>query len=98
MFRDSLIQKAWEIRHQAECFPVEIILKATLWLEEKYRQSPQVETATAIALQYLVLAMRRAQTSPAQAKEYLSHALHWREAAETCFTLERQSSASLNLN
>ncbi|MGH8005621.1 MAG: hypothetical protein ACREQ3_01260 [Candidatus Binatia bacterium] len=86
MFRDPLVQKAWELREQAECFPLEVILKATLWLEEKYQQTPEAETAIAIALQYMVLAMRRAQANPARAKEYFSQALHWRDEARTCFT------------
>lgn len=81
MFRDPLVQKAWEIRQQAECFPIEIILKATAWLEERYQESPEAETAIAIALQYMVLAMRRVQTSPALAQEYLARAMSWREDA-----------------
>lgn len=81
MFLDPLVQKAWEILQQAECFPIEIILKATAWLEEKYQQTPEAETAIAIALQYMVLAMRRVQTSPVLAQEYLARAMYWREDA-----------------
>ncbi|MFQ5853405.1 MAG: hypothetical protein ACE5JU_22835 [Candidatus Binatia bacterium] len=82
MFRDHLVEKAWEMRHQAECFPVGTILKAAVWLEEKHQQAPHWETAIAIALQYLMLAMRRdSQASPGIAKEYFSRAMRWREEA-----------------
>ena len=50
MFRDPLIQKAWEVRHQAEHFPVEVLLEAAVWLEEKYRKAPSKEGASALAL------------------------------------------------
>jgi len=86
MFRDPLVQKAWEMREQAECFPIEVILKATFWLEERYQQTPEAQTAIAIALQYMVLAMRRAHTSPMLAREYLARALLWRDDAARCLT------------
>ena len=82
MFRDPLVQNAWEVRHQAERFPIEVLLEAAVWLEEKYRKAPSKEIAGALALQYLILAMRRAQTSPTAAKDYFSWALRWREEAE----------------
>jgi hypothetical protein len=82
MFRDPLIQKAWDLRRQAEGFPVEVLLKAAAWLEEKYRKEPSKDLAVALVLQYLILAMRRTQTSPTAAKEYFSRALHWREKAD----------------
>jgi len=82
MVRDPLVQKAWELRQHAECFPVEIMLKATAWLEEKHQQALQAETAIAIALQYMVLAMRRVHPNPTLAKKYFSRARHWREEAQ----------------
>jgi len=82
MFRNPLIQKAWDLRRQAEGFPVEVLLKAAAWLEEKYRKEPRKDLAVALVLQYLILAMRRTQTSPTAAKEYFSRALHWREKAD----------------
>lgn len=82
MVHDPLVLKAWEIRQHAECFPIEVILKATAWLEERHQQTPQAETAIAIALQYMVLAMRRTQTHPILAKEHFSRAMHWREEVQ----------------
>jgi hypothetical protein len=41
-----------------------VILKETLWMEEKYRQVPNAKIAAMIALHYLMLAMRR--ESPTQ--------------------------------
>jgi len=79
MFRDPLIRKAWEVRHQAEHFPVEVLLETAVWLEEKYHKAPSKEGAVALALQYFILAMRRTQESPAAAKDYFARALHWRE-------------------
>ena len=82
MFRDPFVQKAWDICHQTERCPVEIILEATVWLEEKYGQVHQGESAIVIALQYLVLAMRREfRARPGVAKEYFSRAVRWREEA-----------------
>ena len=82
MFRNPLIQKAWDLRRHAEGFPVEMLLEAAAWLEEKYRKEPRKDLAVALVLQYLILAMRRTQTSPTAAKEYFSRALYWREKAD----------------
>lgn len=83
MFRDPLVQKAWAIRHQTEHFSVEIILEATVWLEEHYQQAPHGNTALVIALQYLLLAMRREfRARPGIAKEYFSRAMRWRKEAQ----------------
>jgi hypothetical protein len=82
MFRDPLVRKAWELCHQTAHCPIEIILEATVWLEEKYQQAPQGNTAIVIALQYLLLAMRRdLRRNPELAKEYFSRAVRWREEA-----------------
>lgn len=82
MFRDPLIQKAWDLRRHAEGFPVAMLLEAAAWLEQKYHKEPSKDLAVALVLQYLILAMRRTQTSPTVTKEYLSRALHWREKVD----------------
>jgi hypothetical protein len=98
MFRDPLVQKAWEVRHQAERFPIAVLREAATWLEEKYRTAPSKEIAVALALQYLILAMRRAQTSPTAAKEYFARALYWREEADHTFSAQRPLPTRLSLN
>ena len=98
MFRDSLVQKAWEIRRQAEHFPMEVLLEAATWLEEKYRKTPSKEIAVALTLQYLVLAMRRAQASPIAAKKYFSRAMRWREKALCVLPARQLPFALLSLN
>jgi hypothetical protein len=98
MFRDPLVQKAWEVRRQAEHCPIEVLLEAAVWLEEKYRTAPSKEIAGALALQYLVLAMRRAQVSPTTAKEYFSRAMHWREESTHAFPAQPPLPMALSLN
>lgn len=98
MFRDPLVQKAWELRHRAEHFSVEVLLEAAAWLEEKYRKTPSKETAIALALQYFILAMRRAQASPLAAKEYFSRAICWREKADCAFSVQHLQRMSLSSN
>jgi hypothetical protein len=56
---DSLIRKACELGEKTAHCRVEVILKATLWMKEKYRQVPNGKIAAMIALHYLMLAMRR---------------------------------------
>ena len=98
MFRDPLIRKAWEVRHQAEHFPVEVLLEAAVWLEEKYHKVPSKEGAVALALQYFILAMRRTQESPTAAKDYFSRALRWREEADHTASVQRLVPSRLSLN
>jgi hypothetical protein len=98
MFRDPLIRKAWEIRQQSERFPIEVRREAATWLEEKYRTAPSKEIAVALALQYLMLAMRRAQTSPTAAQDSFARALHWREEADHTFSAQRPLPTRLSLN
>lgn len=98
MFRDPLIQKAWEVRQQSEYFPIEVLREAATWLEEKYRTAPSKEIAVALALQYFILAMRRAQTSPTAAKDSFVRALHWREEADRMFSVQRPLLTRLSLN
>lgn len=61
---------------------VEVILKATLWMEEKYRQVPNGKIAAMIALHHLMLAMRREyHAEPQTVEEHITHALAWWKAA-----------------
>lgn len=98
MFRDPLVRKAWEVRRQAERFPLEVLLKAARWLEEKYHTAPSEEIAIALALQYVVLAMRRAPASPTAAPKYFSRALRWREAVARALPLWPRLSVLVSLN
>jgi hypothetical protein len=98
MFRDPLIRKAWEVRQQAEHFPVEVLLEAAVWLEEKYHKAPSKEGAVALALQYFILAMHWTQESPPAAKDYFVRALHWREEADRTFSVQRPLLTRLSLN
>jgi hypothetical protein len=98
MFSDPLLQKAWEVRRQAEHFSLEVLLEAAVWLEEKYRQSPSKEIAVALALQYFILAMRRTQKSRTTTKEYFSRAMHWREEAKRTPTARQLLPALFTLN
>jgi hypothetical protein len=87
MFRDPLIRKAWALCKETEQCPTEIILKATIWLEEKYQQAPDSNTAAVIALHYLMLTMRQDPRITADiAKDYFSRAARWREEAGRCAT------------
>jgi hypothetical protein len=55
---DDLVQKACELYQHTACFSVETILTGTVWLEETHRKSPDSKVALAIALHYLLLALR----------------------------------------
>jgi hypothetical protein len=55
---DALIQKAWELYQLTARVPVETILTATAWLEEKFPHKPDGKIAVAIAIHYLLLALR----------------------------------------
>jgi len=82
MFRDPLVKKAWELCQTTAQCPFEVILEATVWLEEHYQRTPHVNTALMISLHYLVLAMRQElRTKPLVAKNYFSRSIHWREEA-----------------
>ncbi|NOT53877.1 MAG: hypothetical protein HOP18_04660 [Deltaproteobacteria bacterium] len=98
MFRDPLIQKAWEVRQQSEHFPIAVLQEAATWLEEKYHAAPSKEIAVALALQYLILAMRQAQASPTAAKDSFARALRWREEADLMASAQRLVPSWLSLN
>jgi hypothetical protein len=75
---DILVQKAWELYQHTARFPVETILTATFWLEEKHRKTPSVKVAMAIALHYLILALRDdAGMASEMAQEYCARAARW---------------------
>jgi hypothetical protein len=42
---DALTRKACELGEKTAHFRVEVVLKATLWMEEKYRQVPNPKIA-----------------------------------------------------
>jgi hypothetical protein len=79
---DTLVQKAWELYQHTARFPVETILTATVWLEEKYRKTPGAKIAMAIALHYLILALRHdAGVGSATGEEYCARAARWQARA-----------------
>ena len=79
---DSLIRKACELGEKTAHCRVEVILKATFWMEEKYRQVPNGKIAAMIALHYLMLAMRREyRTEPQTVEEHIAQAIGWLKAA-----------------
>ncbi|HYJ13979.1 MAG TPA: hypothetical protein VE170_00710 [Candidatus Limnocylindria bacterium] len=79
---DTLVQKAWELYQHTALFPVETILTATVWLEQKYRKTPGEKIALAIALHYLILALRHdAGMGSATAEEYCARAARWQARA-----------------
>src|SRR5262245_31895616 len=82
MVRDPLVQQAWEIRRRTAHFSLDVILTATIWLEHHHRRTLDPRTAIALALQYLVLAMRHElHDCPSIVENYLFRAVRWREEA-----------------
>ena len=79
---DALIRKAFELGEKTAYCNVQVILKATTWMEEKYRDAPNGKIAAMIALHYLMLAMRQEYRSlPEAPEEYIARALWWRKVA-----------------
>lgn len=79
---DTLVQKAWELYQHTARFPVETILTAIVWLEDKHRKTPGEKIAMAIALHYLILALRHdATVESATAEEYCARAARWQARA-----------------
>jgi hypothetical protein len=79
---DTLVQKAWELYQHTARFPVETVLTATFWLEEKHRKMPGEKLALAIALHYLILALRDDPGMESEiAREYCARAARWRAKA-----------------
>jgi hypothetical protein len=79
---DTLIQKAWELYQHTARFPVETIVTATVWLEEKHRKAPGEKIAMAIALHYLILALRHDAGMESEiARDYCARAARWQSTA-----------------
>ena len=75
---DLLVKKAWDLYRHTKTFPVETIHTATIWLEEKHRKTPSEKIAMAIALHYLLLALRYDPSMElAIAQEYCGRAVRW---------------------
>jgi hypothetical protein len=75
---DLLVKKAWDLYRHTERFPVETIHTATIWLEEKHAKTPGEKIAMAIALHYLILALRYDPSmESAIAQEYCGRAVRW---------------------
>ena len=70
---DFLIRKACELGQKTAHCNVEVIVNATLWMEEKYRDAPNGRIAAMIALHYLMLATRMEyRTNPQTVEEYIA--------------------------
>jgi hypothetical protein len=79
---DTLVQKAWELYQHTARFPIETILTATVWLEEKHRKASSEKIAMAIALHYLILALRDDPGMESEiAQEYCARAARWQAKA-----------------
>jgi hypothetical protein len=78
---DPWIERAWQIHLQTERFPVKTILKATLWLQDKHRLTPEWRTAVAVTLHYLILAIREElrKERPELVEHYLTQAARWQK-------------------
>jgi hypothetical protein len=77
---ETLVQKAWELYQHTARFPVETILTTTAWLEEKHRKTPGDKIAMAIALHYLILALRHDTAMESEmAREYCAGAARWQK-------------------
>jgi hypothetical protein len=75
---DLLVKKAWDLYRHTARFPVETIHTATIWLEEKHKKTPGEKIAMAIALHYLILALRYDPSmESAVAQEYCARAVRW---------------------
>jgi hypothetical protein len=76
------ICKACELGEKTGHFRTEVIFKATLWMEEKYREAPEAKIAVMIALHYMILAMRQeSRTQPHTVKDHIAQALAWWKTA-----------------
>jgi hypothetical protein len=79
---DALISKACELGNKTAHCRVEVILNATKWMEEKYRDVPNGKIAVMIALHYLILAMRQEHRGKQEIIEaHIADALRWWETA-----------------
>ena len=96
---DSLIRKACELGEKTAHCNVEVILNATQWMEEKYRDVPNGKIAAMITLHYLMLAIRSEyRTNPKAVEEHIARALHWWKAAsgDQCWNSPAMQEGSAN--
>lgn len=88
---NSLVDKAWKFHQATAGFPVETIWRTMAWLEDRYRRTRCRKVAIAIAVHYLILAIRHEEGVESEvAQEYCAYALHWHGLAQ-----EIKSSAAL---
>ncbi len=79
---DTLVDKAWELHRMTARFPSETILQATHWLEARHRKTPNDKIAVAIALHYVLLALREDATlESSRAQNYCACAARWQVTA-----------------
>ena len=96
---EPLIRKACELGEKTAHCNVEVILNATQWMEEKYRDSPNGKIAAMITLHYLMLAIRsECRTNPKAVEEHIARALHWWKAAsgDQCWNSPAMQEGSAN--
>jgi hypothetical protein len=79
---DTLVDKAWNLHRLTGHFPIETLLEATHWLEARYRKAPGDKVAVAIALHYVLLALREDATLESKrAQDYCACAARWQVIA-----------------
>ena len=79
---DTLVDKAWNLHRLTGHFPIETILEATHWLEARYRKARGDKVALAIALHYVLLALREDATLESKrAQDYCASAARWQVLA-----------------
>ncbi len=79
---DTLVDKAWNLHRLTAHFPIETILEATHWLEARHRKAPGDKVAMAIALHYVLLALREDATLESKrARDYCASAARWQVLA-----------------
>jgi hypothetical protein len=89
---DSLVRQAWELYRHTAGFPVETILTAAVWLEEKHRKKPNAELAMVIAQHYLILALRHdGGAESATAETYCACATRWHKKANESASFRRSA-------
>jgi hypothetical protein len=79
---DPLIRKACEVYQLTAGVSVETILTPAVWLEERFRQKNDGKVAPAVALYYLLLALRNdIDLESPLAQEYCERAAYWQATA-----------------
>jgi len=79
---DTLVDKAWNLHRLTGHFPIETILEATHRLEARHRQAPGDKVAVAMALHYVLLALREDATLESKrAQDHCACAARWQVIA-----------------